>query len=315
MLILNNMMIKLILKKLVNFLKAHRKISALFIVAFITLLFTPGGVEAIFFILLLPATAGALDTTIIIEAAFWCAVGVICGGGDVPPPDAVPVSICDPRHPSYSLFVPTIDMSLDFVEPSPWGNDVTRPAPGDEMKLTWTTTNSTSCYYSTTGNGVTTPESSVGTSGSQNFIPGLLTDPGNTLGLTIRCESTYIDELGVSCTPENAETYSLTVPSPEFNLPTAFTVFPSTIRYGSNAEFRWNITADGRAVYPLDCQIRGALTTPYMFNTGSIGAIGNITSINATNAFVNSLNCTEPISGATFTTNNRLDVIPKSSEI
>ena len=281
------------------------KHSTLFlIIATSTLLFTPHGAHAIFFLLLMPVGLGAIVATFVLEVVFWCAV-VFCNGGD---PGAVQLDICDINHPRHADAIPTIVMNASFVSTSTsWGNSVSVPGPADQMILTWESTNAIYCSSSSSTAGVILPEEPADRAGTSTLIPGSIAGPGEKVELTIRC-------LNPTCNYSRSDTQSYTIPLPNSTTTSFFSVAPKIVRYGGASQFDWNIIAGGRAPYLMNCQITGALTTPYSFNTTNMANGTRATQV-VTNNSLSELSCTEPLSGKVFGSSNQLEVIPRTYEL
>ncbi len=271
-------------------------------------IFNPLTASAIFFLLLLPATIGAVIATIIIEAVFWCIV-VFCRSGDS---GAVRIDVCDPMHPDYATIVPDVDFSAAFINPgTAWGTRPDVPGPSDEVELSWDVTSATACFLSSPD----TPSSevAVGINDSHRYIPGQIAQPGVVERLRLRCINDYNDG-ATSCRTEDTATYSFTIPRPNLDNPDAFQAVPNLVRYDTSTQLRWGIRAAGRAPYRLDCRITGGLMTPYLFNART-NSDGFINSIPLTNQSTFILGCVEPVSNTPFTTEEKVEVIPRTYEI
>ena len=307
---------------LTSFITRRKKvISVLSVVALGLFFLTPIAAHAIFFLLLGPLLIADVIATIIIEAIFWCIV-VFCSGGSS---DTNNVNVCDPRHNEHWKIVPNIVFDAQFTNLNPWGDSEARPGPSDRTKLSWNVATATACWITTPD--APTVDTLTSVSSSTTYIPGELTAPGKSINIELRCENAY-SEGSVTCTPSSSRKYFLKIPPPNLSDPTAFTVTPKVVRYGGTAQFNWNITAGdaqsggARAPYRLNCEIKGALNSPYTFNTIANPASSFTTQI-VTSAAINTLTCTEPISagspenfsGTATSTTNKLEVIPRTYEI
>lgn len=277
---------------------------------------SPQVASAIFFLLLLPVGIGAVVATIIIEAVFWCIVA-FCNGSDGSDPNSV--NVCDPRHPEHAEILPQITISATVVNPGvAWSQDPRTPGPNDNTRLEWSTVNADRCWFDNPIDG--TAEHTVDLAGSETYRAGEETYPGRATSLRIRCEHDYSSG-SVSCLATSSKAFVITIPPPDLSTPSAFVITPATTRYGSTAEYNWNIAIVGTTTppYRLNCQIAGALNSPYSFNADTIPT-GTRATKAVTNTIINTLTCTEPISNAvfpghTFSTQERLEVIPQAYEI
>lgn len=293
-------------RKIYFYILSNRLVALLFLLALSTLFFTPLGAKAIFFLILMPTLLGEVIITMILEALFWCAVGVLCPNNEAPPADAVAVSICDPiRSAEHALMTPSIVMNASFVSTSTaWGTSIYTPGPTDQLQLTWTSANATECYFSTS---LDPTETQTEILGSDTIIPGDSAPPGQAVSITLRCVNS-------NCNFNTTDTQSFTIPLPNLSSASAFTVFPNIVRYEGTTRFGWDILADNRTPYPMNCQIKGPLTTPYSFDASSIRN-GNLITQAVTNNSLSSLSCTEPVSGAVYTSTEKIEVIPRVYEL
>lgn len=311
-----------VIHKFGTYVLQHKKVvGILSIVVAGLFFFTPIPTYAIFFLLLAPLGIINVLVVMVIEAVFWCIVA-FCNNGDA---GAVSINVCNVNHPDHAKIVPVITFDANFINPNPWGVREDAPGPSDDTRLSWDAATSTSCWLTTPDDPGVRILTTV--SSSTRYIPGEITAPGKRINIELYCENAY-NVGGVSCTTNNSKKYFLTIPPPNMGDPTAFTVVPTVVRYGGTSQFNWNITAGGaasggaRAPYRLNCAIKGALNTPYTFNTIANPANSVMTQA-LTSTSINTLTCTEPISAgssnnlpdtATSTTNT-LEVIPRTYEI
>ena len=191
-----------------------------------------------------------------------------------------PIGMCNVNNDHHPVYTPSV--SAAFQDPSTsWGNTVTQAAPGDQVNITvsgsWSS--SEAANYSDV-------------SCNSNFGGNdMVITPGNEMGLGQ--SRTY----NVSCTESLCDNTRSSSASVGIALP-AFSTFIQNreiIRAGDTIDMTWNIEADGRAPYPLNCNLRGAITHNFSTPTQASGAR---TSPPLFNRFVNRIQCIEPITQA-----------------
>ena len=212
-----------------------------------------------------------------------------------------PIGMCTNSHDYHPNYEPTV--SASFVGNS-WGNSIGAAAPDDRIEITYDGdwTSSESANHSTY------------TCQTTNFSnSGDVIRAGEDMGMGQ--SQTY----SVSCTEtlcNNTNTDSVTIGVAQANF-SSYTISDEIIRAGDSVEISWNITADSRSPYPMNCTLRGAISEQFNVPTR---ANSSAVSPPLFNKFINQLRCVEPVTSGSgqspseILTSNEVEVIPAPIE-